>query len=68
MEAEGGSLRKGGLPPQGGAGHPFPSGRCPGEPSLGAGSAVAPMGGCAPALAVAFASFWSQGGPLQGVN
>ena len=38
------------------------------QESPGAGSAAAPVGGCAPALAVAFATFWSQDGPLQGVN
>lgn len=48
--------RRVGLPPQGGARHPFLSGRCPGEPSLGAGSSLAPVGGCVLALAVAFAT------------
>lgn len=48
--------RRVGLPPQGGAGHPFLSGRCPGEPSLGAGSSLAPVGGRVLVLAVAFAT------------
>lgn len=39
------------------------------SPAWGRGVPRLPWaGGCAPALAVAFASFWSQDGPLQGVN